>query len=588
MSTKIIVTNQQSLHKKYGPTNWPKIDAALRKLIRSDGARALTTSLVRLDDHGDMAPYGAPVLNPRDEKQNKQAIDSVASAKNPDYIMLLGASDVVPFQQLQNPTPADGDSSVPSDLPYACAHSYSTSISDFIAPSRVVGRLPDLIGGTNYSYLVDRINGAAAWKSSSPKAYLDNFVLTAAVWSASTTMSASSIFGSGSPKIHKSPPTTPPLARSDLDGLTHFINCHGAEADPTFYGEDRGGNFPDSMLASDLRGAIQSGTIAAAECCYGAELFDPDIFSAGQPGICQTYLEEGAYGFFGSSNIAYGPPIGNGAADLVVQYFLRGAITGASLGRAVLDARHLFIGTCPILSPHDLKTLGQFYLLGDPSIHPVSSPTAKTSPLGEAETSTQPRVPANLNRQMRREESFAKSIALGQTTGFATAPLEATPSLDIQATLKQIGERSGMLKPLLSTHDIVGGSGFEEMKRKFPASRRLHIITEVTSNQHAKFKHIRAIVAREVRGQIVSQHEYVARTIWRGRVIRKRVAIGSKSDRSTVVIVTEKDGREYVLRRQGGNAFRDPELDRLVGRSLHCEGEITGNTLILSDYRIVQ
>jgi hypothetical protein len=94
--------------------------------------------------------------------------------------------------------------------------------------------------------------------------------------------------------------------------------------------------------------------------------------------ICQRYLNRGAYGYFGSSTIAYGPAEGNGAADLITQYFLLAVLEGASLGRAALIARQKFVEQVGELDPVDLKTLGQFNLLGDPSIHPVVivSPTA--------------------------------------------------------------------------------------------------------------------------------------------------------------------------------------------------------------------
>ena len=75
--------------------------------------------------------------------------------------------------------------------------------------------------------------------------------------------------------------------------------------------------------------------MAAVECCYGAELYDSVTLSLPMP-ICQRYLIQGAYGYFGSSTIAYGPEEGNGAADLITQYFLLAMLDGASLGRAAL------------------------------------------------------------------------------------------------------------------------------------------------------------------------------------------------------------------------------------------------------------
>ena len=42
-------------------------------------------------------------------------------------------------------------------------------------------------------------------------------------------------------------------------------------------------------------------TVLAAECCYGAELYDPAL-GLGQMGMCNTYLARKAYAYFGSTN----------------------------------------------------------------------------------------------------------------------------------------------------------------------------------------------------------------------------------------------------------------------------------------------
>lgn len=70
-----------------------------------------------------------------------------------------------------------------------------------------------------------------------------------------------------------------------------------------------------------------------------------------------------------------------------------------------------------------------------------------------------------------------------------------------------------------------------------------------------------------------------------GNVIRKEVAAGSKSEREAVVLRT-KDGEELLLRRLGGNAFADPQLDDLVGRSITGEGQVAGNTFILKSWKV--
>jgi hypothetical protein len=69
---------------------------------------------------------------------------------------------------------------------------------------------------------------------------------------------------------------------------------------------------------------------------------------------------------------------------------------------------------------------------------------------------------------------------------------------------------------------------------------------------------------------------------FKGHVVKRPVAVGTKSEHHAVVLATP-DG-DYVLRRPGGNAFRDPELDRLVGKTLAVRGSLHGNLLMISDW----
>jgi hypothetical protein len=68
-----------------------------------------------------------------------------------------------------------------------------------------------------------------------------------------------------------------------------------------------------------------------------------------------------------------------------------------------------------------------------------------------------------------------------------------------------------------------------------------------------------------------------------GLVIKELVGKGSKSEHDAVILETTKE--RFLLRRQGGNPFRDTELDRLVGKRIQGTGVVTGNTLIMSDWR---
>ena len=67
-----------------------------------------------------------------------------------------------------------------------------------------------------------------------------------------------------------------------------------------------------------------------------------------------------------------------------------------------------------------------------------------------------------------------------------------------------------------------------------------------------------------------------------GRVIKETVGKGSKSEHQAVMLDTGE--ARYVLRKQGGNPFRDPELDKLVGKTIRGTGNVTGYTFIMSDW----
>lgn len=55
-----------------------------------------------------------------------------------------------------------------------------------------------------------------------------------------------------------------------------------------------------------------------------------------------------------------------------------------------------------------------------------------------------------------------------------------------------------------------------------------------------------------------------------GTVAVKRVAIGSKSEHNAVILQTSKG--DYVLRKLGGNAYYDPSLLALEGKSITAKG----------------
>jgi hypothetical protein len=374
MSQKIIVTNRSALRSKYQATGLGHVDAAIAALVAADAKRGITTTTASVDNP---ALGSAAVKTAHDPAENKAAIDAIFKKTVPDYLMILGASDVIPHQDLANPCNGgtdDPDAIAFGDLPYACAGAYSKTIAKFVNPTRVVGRLPDLIGATSPDYLVKLLTRAANYTPRRPADYATYLGVSAQVWCGSTSQSLSHIFGSAS-TMKTSPSDGPNWTQPQLQALAHFFNCHGAEKDSHFYGQDSPTNYPVAHDASLLVGRLAEGTIASCECCYGAALYDPhDPTANGQLGMANTYLQEGAYGYCGSTTVAYGPAQGNANADLICQYFLESVLKGASLGRAMLEARQKYLGGWGAPTPFDYKTLAQFLLLGDPSIQPVESP----------------------------------------------------------------------------------------------------------------------------------------------------------------------------------------------------------------------
>ena len=371
---KVIITDESKLRNKYRDTGLRKICDELSRLILSDKKRGVETRIFRIDSSEDMSEVGGRAVGSSQVKRaTKEAIDDIYADLEPDYMMILGGPDVVEHQSLRNPLAggSDPDNDVPSDLPYACEHGYHRDVNRFIGPTRVVGRLPDLVGDTNPDYLIRLIVNAQKWRAMDSAGYKKYFGLSCDVWKRSTRMSLRKVFGT-SADIHLSPPDGPNWSKQILGARAHFINCHGSLVDPQFYGQ-LASSYPVSHRSGRLMGKVTAGTVVAAECCYGAELYDANEWEV-EMGIANRYLYEGAYGYLGSTNVAYGPANGNGAADYMCQFFMREVLNGASLGRALLQARHEYVNVSAPLDPIDLKTLAQFYLLGDPSVHPTVLP----------------------------------------------------------------------------------------------------------------------------------------------------------------------------------------------------------------------
>lgn len=509
MDDKIIVSNRSALVAKYGSGGLAKVQAAVKKLVAADKQRGIGTRLVFLDDAKAMKAHGgSAVVDATSPRQNKAAIDAICRKVKPEYLMILGAWDVVPHQDLRNPvySPSDdADEWAYGDLPYACEAAYSRDIARFRGPTRVVGRLPDLTGASSPAYLLKLLGIAAAAKSRAVTDYAAYFGLSTHSWRKSTALSLFNVFGNDA-ALTLSPPRGPSHPAKRLAPLAHFINCHGGGSDPTFYGE-KGNQQPEALTTGSIGGKIRQGTVAAVECCYGAQLYDSVTLALPLP-ICQEYLRQGAYGYFGSSTIAYGPAEGNGAADLITQHFLLAILDGASLGRAALLARQKFVEQVAELDPVDLKTLGQFSLLGDPSLHPaqIPSPTGIPKGVGAAEAIRQ-------QRNARRAKLAVQGEFLQRTKPTASKKAKsARKSATVQQALRNIAKKAGIVdaKPFVA-YDVSAPPGARRRGTGKSSSIASRYFVAVAKPAGPASVRLVAAVAKEVGGSIVGYRIYEER-----------------------------------------------------------------------------
>jgi hypothetical protein len=381
---KLLVTHAQALRRKYGAGGYDAIRDALDLLVKADAARGLRSRVLLLDNAQSMRAIGSARVADGDWVATLRAVDLACTRYTPAYLALVGATDVVPQAQVHNPVAADDpDPYVPSDLPFACDLPDSwtgpaggagdrLSAGDLLAVTRVVGRIPDLVGATDPEVLLTVLATAASYTQRPAGSYQKVFALSAAAWQGSTELSVDLLPGPR-PRTFLSPSEATPWTVRQVSGLTHFVNCHGADTGPDWWGQASGGPVDVVALApEDIAHRIAEGTVVAAECCYGAMHYAPGAL-AGRLPLLIAYLASGGYAGVGSTTTSYGPADDNGQADLVCRFVLEGILAGASTGRALLDARQRYLRETGVLTPVDLKTLVQFDLLGDPSIVPAAT-----------------------------------------------------------------------------------------------------------------------------------------------------------------------------------------------------------------------
>ncbi|MDB5203154.1 MAG: hypothetical protein JWQ27_2563 [Ferruginibacter sp.] len=508
---KLVISNRSVLLKKYGNSGLTKVQSAIKKMISNDKKRQVKTMFVFLDDSQHMKRVkGKQVTDSTDAEQNKNAIDSFARYYRPDYFLLLGAPDVIPHCKFKIAIPGDDDAFVPSDVPYACEAAFSRNAGDFIAPARVLGRLPDLAGSNDVSSLLKLVDNAVKWKPLKATEYNNYFSLSVKWWEKSTRLSLDNIFQDNS-KLKMAPPSLKDYTKKELGARMHFFNCHGGLRTPEFYGQPNGSSssYPVCYHTDMLKNSVSFGTVIAAECCYGAHLYNalrPTLIP--QP-ICNTYLLNGALAFLGSTTAAYGPADSQGAADYITQYFLIAIRKGASSGRAFLEAQQRFVEKGDVkMDPMDLKTIIQFILLGDPSLSPVEEPQKENSPKNPVSSIVNRSENELRERKERREKMSQKAVFIN-----AVSDTPVKISTTVRGTVKK--EIDAVLKHHNFNNECTLSYGFKKRqaaqfkKAGAPSDYKYHLYSCLSAGPVVDT--LRVLVIQEVDNKVLEVKEYVRR-----------------------------------------------------------------------------
>jgi hypothetical protein len=501
MSRKILVSNRAALIGKYGPSGLRRIREGVRELTKADKSRGFETRLIFLDDAALLKSFA--VTDPESGQQHKRAIDRIYDLFNPEYLVILDAPDVVPHVSLINPAAGDGDPDVPSDLPYACDAAFSgRDPKIFTTVTRVVGRIPGIAGAARPTFLLKVLAASARFQPRSRSEYMDYFAITAAAWRKSTHRSVKAVFGSE--RVRVSPPTINNDANRYLSAQMHFINCHGDTLAPEFYGQ-RKKYYPVAMNTEGVARNASPRTVVAAECCYGAQLYKPSEQKDERPPISISYFDRGAIGFFGSTNTAYGDAARNSAADLITQYFLINVLNGSSLGRACLEARQMFVDK-EDLDIYNLKTLAQFLLLGDPSLHPCR----------EHEDEQHPEfADRSAARAKRRMDLVALGKSAGESSNFPGRQ-QAKPPKRMARRLQRIAGQFGIRGGEISAYDLTGGPLYRAAIKNQDVKPRMFVVSKVSrvkkgAANGGRARQVSALVVHSYRGGVARVVHYVSR-----------------------------------------------------------------------------
>jgi Peptidase family C25 len=470
-SIKLSVTVKSRLEGKYAPTDLQKINNAVKGWIEADAKRGIQTVHVHVDDTKEMNDLGvAAVLGEATAEKIKRAIDELWNklTPTPHYLVLFGGDDIVPMFQAPNPSGWEEpkpDATVPTDNPYATHLCFlpSDPTNSYVIPERAIGRIPDRVGDPDPGWFLDYLETAINWKPQAHRFYeLSYAICTAEAKDAATEFMQKALNKAGlHPFVCPPDEDSSPKTRDQLSARLHITKCHGNQGDATVWGFSEEDQFTKkhpyaAITSATVRALLEPSTVVASMCCYGAQIFSPSDPKAESPyawPLASTYLRKGALGFVGSTMMAWVGRSAMGPADWIVQGYLKNVLAGDSLGCAFLackqDYQSHYSLKDDILSSDEQKTLIEYILLGDPSIHPVSSAQSSKALLAFQSRHRRRDARAKLAAGIRSclptrsdatdaEKAMAEDVFISAKKGISKDDIEKLEQFNIKPTAVQV------------------------------------------------------------------------------------------------------------------------------------------------------
>jgi hypothetical protein len=359
----LIVTQRLTLEAQYATSGYSEIRATLAKLPRQQD-RVLV-----VDDPLEMQAWG---LDPVSSADGIKATLRYLGATYPsvvDSVFIIGGSGIVPFFSLANPVTnrgVDGDELVLTDNPYGSA---ADALQEYLAPSVPVGRLPvpDDAGLDDFVAAIERVIDPPA-KTGQPGAAL--FVNDD--WLAYSQRVATAL---PDPRTwHVSPGYLMDASSVSAAGYqTLYFNLHGFSSDADWSGYSTAQRkFVPAVEPQDLETSFVAGSLAFAECCYGAQ-----IAGRSPQDSCALKLLQAGATFIGATGIAFGSYVASDFllqdADFLVRAFFQAVQRGYPVGSALMVARKAYLSDSSENQQGQnwqckQKTLLQFVLYGNPAL----------------------------------------------------------------------------------------------------------------------------------------------------------------------------------------------------------------------------